>query len=215
MAQASLMMKQIDEDIDAQLFDVLASALPTTQAYMRSSVQDKHRVGEKFSALCLALEAEADFLRQNKNRHSKIYFLEDTNRHTALVPLDTEIMRASSEAKQLGILSKLNATQTPKSNTDRREYRSRSPLRIGYLNSDTTSQHSFPPQNAPNVCEEMFKRSICRDYECRLYHGVSMWDPSVRMCKHTALLRWCPHLWSLRGCMFHHGKQDNVGYEAR
>ncbi len=79
-------MKQIDEDIDTQLFDVLASALPTTQAYMRSGVQDKHRVGEKFSALCLALEAEADFLRQNKNHHSKIYFLEDTNRHTALVP---------------------------------------------------------------------------------------------------------------------------------
>ena len=201
-------MKQIDEDIDTQLFDVLASALPFTLAYMRAGVQDKHRVGERFSALCLALEAEADFQRQNKNPHSKIYFLENNSRHTALVPLNTEIMRASGEDKQRGIISKLEVAQTPKSNTDRRKKRSRSPLRIGYHSSDTTGQHSFLPRNAPTVCGEMFKRSICRDSKCRLYHGISNRDHSVKMCRHIELPRWCPHLWTPRGCWLHHGNQD-------
>ena len=62
------------------------------------------------------------------------------------------------------------------------------------------------PPNVPKVCEAMFSTSTCADYKCRLHHGVSNRDPSVRMCKHTDLPRWCPHLWSPQGCMFHHGR---------
>ena len=70
------MKKQIDEDIDKQLYIVLCSALPFQLAYMRATIDVNTRVGAKFSALCLAIEGEADFQSANINEDARISFLD-------------------------------------------------------------------------------------------------------------------------------------------
>ena len=92
--QARDMAKQIDDDIDTQLFHALASSLPFQLAYMRTNVEDRSRVGLKFSALCLALEEEADFQKENTNSHSKISFLDQHQEgHSANVALASRIAK--------------------------------------------------------------------------------------------------------------------------
>jgi hypothetical protein len=210
------MSKQIDEDIDSQLFGVLSGALPLSLAYMRANVDKESPNGSKFSALRLALEGEADFLKENSAQHSKVSFLDTHQTHTSHRASDSVTLGSRITSPVSGSITesyhaiskrilKLEAAQTPRHKTISRE-RSRSPRRIGYPRN-TADQRSFPPHVTPEICEDMFKTSICRDYECSLYHGISNRDPSVRMCKHTGLPRWCPHLWSARGCMFHHGKE--------
>jgi hypothetical protein len=90
--------KQIDEDMDKQLYLVLSSSLPFGLAYMRSTIDVNTRVGAKFSALCLAIEGEADFQSANINPEQRISFLDSHRQreqedHTANVALTTRIAK--------------------------------------------------------------------------------------------------------------------------
>ena len=94
----SELKKQIDEDMDKQLYLVLSSALPFGLAYMRSTIDVNTRVGAKFSALCLAIEGEADFQSANINPEQRISFLDSHRQreqedHTANVTLTTRIAK--------------------------------------------------------------------------------------------------------------------------
>jgi hypothetical protein len=89
-------MKQVDDDIDTQLFTALATSLPPSLAYMRSNVEERSRIGSKFSALCLALEGEANFQKENTNSRSKLSYLDNTQEeqeHSANVALATRIAK--------------------------------------------------------------------------------------------------------------------------
>jgi hypothetical protein len=91
---SKVVTKQIDDDIDTQLFTALSASLPSQLAYMRSNVEERSRVGAKFSALCLALEGEADFQKENNNSRSKISYLDNNNdEHSANVALTTRIAK--------------------------------------------------------------------------------------------------------------------------
>ena len=94
-AQNSLLAKQIDNDIDTQLFTALAASLPFGLAYMRSDVENRSAVGAKFATLCVSLEGEADFQKENHNSASRIHFLDtDTqDEHMAHVALTTRIAK--------------------------------------------------------------------------------------------------------------------------
>jgi hypothetical protein len=201
--QVDTVSKHIDEDIDENLFTVLASALPLSLAYMRANIERDSQYGSKFQALRLAIEGEADFLREHSPQASNVSFLDSSRVHPNGTP--TSEKRTESYQKIWNRVLALEASQYPPTSRNRSQSRSRSPRR--YSHSSAADQLSTSPHhNTPKVCEAMFKRSICSDYECRLYHGVSNRDPSVGMCKHTDLRRWCPHLWSSQGCIFHHGQ---------
>ena len=93
-AQSREMAKHIDDDIDTQLFIALASSLPPQLAYMRANVEERSRVGSKFSALCLALEGEADFLKESNNSRTNISYLDNHHdEHSANVALATRIAK--------------------------------------------------------------------------------------------------------------------------
>jgi hypothetical protein len=93
--QMTVGSKQIDDDIDTQLFTVLASSLPFGFAYMRSDVENRSAVGSKFSTLCISLEGEADFQNENHKARSKVHFLDndDQPEHNAHVALATRIAK--------------------------------------------------------------------------------------------------------------------------
>jgi hypothetical protein len=94
-AQMSMLSKQIDDDIDTQLFGVLSSSLPNTMAYMRTDVENRAAVGAKFSTLCVSLEGEADFQKENRASGSRIHFLDTDQQddHVAHVALTTRIAK--------------------------------------------------------------------------------------------------------------------------
>ena len=94
-AQNSLLAKQIDDDIDTQLFAALAASLPFGLAYMRSDVENRSAVGAKFATLCVSLEGEADFQKENHNSNSRVHFLdtETEEAHMAHVALTTRIAK--------------------------------------------------------------------------------------------------------------------------
>jgi hypothetical protein len=195
--------RQMACDIDTQLFVVLSAVIPTSYAFMRANVERDAPIGTKFSALCLSIEGETDFLREHSPQTSNVSFLDSSRVQHNGTP--TSEKRTESYQKIWNRVLALEASQYPPTSRNRSPSRSRSPRR--YSHSSAADQLSTSPRhNTPKVCEAMFKRSICSDYECRLYHGVSSRDPSVGMCKHTDLRRWCPHLWSSQGCIFHHGQ---------
>ena len=84
--------RHIDEDIDENLFVVLAGALPLSLAYMRASVERESKYGSKFQALRLAIEGEADFLKEHGTKSSKVAFLYP-QQHMAAVALPTRISK--------------------------------------------------------------------------------------------------------------------------
>ena len=88
-SQIDALTKHIDEDIDENLFVVLASALPLSLAYMRANIERDSQYGSKFQALRLAIEGEADFL---KVQIAKVAFL-DSHQHMAAVALATRIAK--------------------------------------------------------------------------------------------------------------------------
>ena len=91
-SQIDALTKHIDEDIDENLFVVLASALPLSLAYMRANIERDSQYGSKFQALRLAIEGEADFLKVHGAQSAKVAFLE-SHQHMAAVALATRIAK--------------------------------------------------------------------------------------------------------------------------
>jgi hypothetical protein len=66
--QGDTISKQVDEDMDHQLFSALKRALPLSLAYIHSAVEERNQVGSKFSALLIKLETTGEFMRENTLR---------------------------------------------------------------------------------------------------------------------------------------------------
>ena len=62
---------------------------------MRSDVENRSAVGAKFATLCISLEGEADFQKENHNSNSRVHFLdtETEEAHMAHVALTTRIAK--------------------------------------------------------------------------------------------------------------------------
>ena len=90
------MSRHIDEDIDMNqiLFFFLAVALPLSLAYMRTNVERDSRGRSKFQALRLALESEADFLKEHSDQHSEFEFLSNHQQHSASVSFSNKNSKA-------------------------------------------------------------------------------------------------------------------------
>jgi hypothetical protein len=80
-------------DVDEQLFVVLSAVIPTSYAYMRANVERDAPIGGKFSALCLVIEGEVDFLKEHSSQTSTVSFLDTSREHIANVALSSRIAK--------------------------------------------------------------------------------------------------------------------------
>ena len=85
--------RQMACDVDAQLFVVLSAVIPTSYAYMRANVERDAPIGGKFSALCLAVEGEADFQKEHPSQTTTVSFLDTSREHMANVALSSRIAK--------------------------------------------------------------------------------------------------------------------------
>jgi hypothetical protein len=90
--QGDTISKQVDEDMDHQLFSALKRALPLSLAYIHSAVEERNQVGSKFSALLIKLETTGEFMRENSATR-KVSFLDQQHEHSASVALATWISK--------------------------------------------------------------------------------------------------------------------------
>ena len=84
---------QMENDIDLQLFTVLSAVVPAAYAFMRSTVERDSLPGQKFAALCVAIEGEADFMREHAPKSATVSFLDTSREHMASVALQSRISK--------------------------------------------------------------------------------------------------------------------------
>jgi hypothetical protein len=99
--------RQMACDVDAQLCAVLSSVVPTSYAYMRANVERDTPIGGKFSALCLAIEGEADFQKEHPSQTNTVSFLETSREHMVNVALASRIAK-----DPMGVPLKENQTES-------------------------------------------------------------------------------------------------------
>ena len=99
--------RQMACDIDEQLCAVLSSVVPTSYAYMRANVERDAPIGSKFSALCLAIEGEADFQKEHPSQTNTVSFLETSREHMVNVALSSRIAK-----DPMGVPLKENQTES-------------------------------------------------------------------------------------------------------